>query len=701
MIAAEILTRHYCTPYDVSNTNTNSCWPDETQWQAFIQQLGNYTTDEEEDSTTKPKVVKVDPENYQTCIDAGDNAYKITKSADGICMQTHNCNSEYCNSDNELNLPAYTVRAEQVEDIQHVLEFCNEYDIAVTVKTSGHNYSGSSTAKDSVMIWMAHYEKYGDILVVGDNFTDSCGTTAYNNDSSSSSAIMKIGAGATWGDVYKFAGTDYNVIGGGGLTVSAIGGWLQGGGLSAMSRTYGIGIDNVVRFDVVVNTNTNTSNGTRSVVVADACSNPDLFWALRGGGGGTFGIVVAAYYKLHPVSSVTMLTLNFIRGGTEINTTSAAAAVCQDDNQAIADYFASTESKEDDFIQSCVQIALYSICGFFWAQCPVSCIAGCSSNQPDDATFVSTVDSFLDFWVEQSPFIDPRWGGYWTGTSLMLYFLGDEADAKATLREDVEHWIASRSSLEQSRIYLEPSVTHDSYWGARGLGESTDRTGSTELNLASRLVPRDWVIENKEAAKGILKDLVLSTEGVIVTSYLLGGAVADVPGNATAINPAMREAIWSVHTYDYDRLDDSYSQQLRDVVTNDITGACYNHASYKEPDWVRSFWGDNAQRLEELAKIYDPEKRLNCWHCIGYVDPDEEFPMPSSSPSISPSVSPSAVPSSSPTYEHSVGPSQLASREPTMAPVVSSSSLSVFCWTRMAFFSLMLFWVVVAGFALF
>jgi len=594
-------------------------------------------------------------------------------------MQTHNCNSEYCNSDNAWNLPAYSVRAETLEDIQRTLEFCNLHNIAVSVKTSGHNYSGSSTAKDSVLIWLAHYEKHGDILTDQDvnGFTDSCGTEyIYSTDID----IIKIGAGATWGDVYNFAGTNYNVIGGGGLTVSAIGGWLQGGGLSAMSRTHGIGIDNVVQLDVVL------TNGT--LVMADACMNSDLFWALRGGGGGTFGIVVAAYYKLHPVSQVTMLSMNFIRAGTETNT-------CQDNDEAIQGYFASTESPDDDFIQSCLQIALYSICVYFSAQCPVSCIAGCSANQPDDVTFASTVDGFLDFWVERSPDIDSRWGGYWTGTRLLLYFLGDEAEAKATLRNDVEEWIASRSSLEQSRIYLEPSTTYNSYWEARDFGASTDLTGSSELNLASRLVPRDWVMENKEAAKSVLRDLVLNTNGVVVTSYLLGGAIADVPENATAINPAMRKAIWSVHTYDFDRLDDSYSQLLRDVVTNDISGACYNHASYKEPDWVTSFWGDNAQRLEELARIYDPQKRLNCWHCIGFVDPNEEFSMPSMNPSRHPSVSPSLselaseVPTMNASRHPSVSPSpsELASEVPTVVkPVdVTSSSSNSFSWMRTSF----------------
>ena len=89
------------------------------------------------------------------------------------------------------------------------------------------------------------------------------------------------------------------MVGGSCLTVSSAGGWLMGGGLSALSRKYGYGVDNVVEFQIVL------PNGT--VAVVDACSQPDLWWALRGGGGGTFGVVTRARYRLHPKEQVTML----------------------------------------------------------------------------------------------------------------------------------------------------------------------------------------------------------------------------------------------------------------------------------------------------------------------------------------------------------------------------------------------------------
>lgn len=72
---------------------------------------------------------------------------------------------------------------------------------------------------------------------------------------------------------------------------------LQGGGMSATHRFFGYGVDQVQSFRVM------KADGT--IVVADACNeNSNLFWALRGGGGGSFGIVLSMQYKLHPATKV-------------------------------------------------------------------------------------------------------------------------------------------------------------------------------------------------------------------------------------------------------------------------------------------------------------------------------------------------------------------------------------------------------------
>ena len=81
------------------------------------------------------------------------------------------------------------------------------------------------------------------------------------------------------------------VVGGYAQTVGASGGYVQGGGHGSMGPKYGLAVDNVLEFDVV------TADG--SLLTVNSCNNPDLFWALRGGGGGTFGVVTRTVYKAH------------------------------------------------------------------------------------------------------------------------------------------------------------------------------------------------------------------------------------------------------------------------------------------------------------------------------------------------------------------------------------------------------------------
>lgn len=84
----------------------------------------------------------------------------------------------------------------------------------------------------------------------------------------------------------------YQVVGGSARTVSANGGYTLGGGHSFMSPAYGLAVDNVLQYVVVL------ANGT--LVTASPCSHPDLFWAMRGGGAG-FGVLVATTYRMYPV----------------------------------------------------------------------------------------------------------------------------------------------------------------------------------------------------------------------------------------------------------------------------------------------------------------------------------------------------------------------------------------------------------------
>ena len=103
---------------------------------------------------------------------------------------------------------------------------------------------------------------------------------------------MEVLAGNQWGEVYtEMTKQGVIVVGGNALTVGAAGGYSQSGGHGAMSPKYGLAVDNILEVDVVI------ADGT--LLTANECTNKDLFWALRGGGGGTFGVVTRMVHKAH------------------------------------------------------------------------------------------------------------------------------------------------------------------------------------------------------------------------------------------------------------------------------------------------------------------------------------------------------------------------------------------------------------------
>ncbi|KAG9122435.1 hypothetical protein FRC07_001176, partial [Ceratobasidium sp. 392] len=156
-------------------------------------------------------------------------------------------------------------------------------EVKLVIKNTGHDYLGRSSGAGSLSIW-THQLK-------GISFTDSF--VADGCKKGSGVPAVTLGAAEQWRDVYK-AADEHNVtvVGGAANSVGAAGGWLQGGGHSPLGVLYGMGVDNVLQFTVV--------KADGKIVKANACQNKDLFWALRGGGGSTYGVALDVTYKTHP-----------------------------------------------------------------------------------------------------------------------------------------------------------------------------------------------------------------------------------------------------------------------------------------------------------------------------------------------------------------------------------------------------------------
>ncbi|KFY07729.1 hypothetical protein V492_06885 [Pseudogymnoascus sp. VKM F-4246] len=193
-------------------------------------------------------------------------------------------------------LPYYAVNISTVAQVQLAINFARNNKIRLVVKNTGHDFSGKSGGAGSLSIWTHNLKDIEHIPSYSAPGSDYTGPA------------FKAGVGAQAFEMYEAANKKgLVVVGGEGKTVGVMGGYIQGGGHSPLSSLYGTGADQVLSFEVT------TADG--KFVTADFTQNTDLFWALRGGGGSTFGVATSVTVKAYPDQQFTASNFSFAVGG--------------------------------------------------------------------------------------------------------------------------------------------------------------------------------------------------------------------------------------------------------------------------------------------------------------------------------------------------------------------------------------------------
>ncbi|KAI1338181.1 FAD binding domain-containing protein [Xylariaceae sp. FL0016] len=191
---------------------------------------------------------------------------------------------------------AYTINATTTTDIQAGIAFVEEHNIRLVIRNSGHDYLGKSTGAHALAIW-THYMKSLELV------------ESYSGPGDYSGVAIKAGAGIEDIEAYEFAQSNGLMVAGGNCpSVGLTGGFTQGGGISILSSRVGMGADQALEFEVVT--------GKGEILTANADENADLFWALRGGGGGTYGVVTSMTAKAYSDTYFSVAYLTVIKNGT-------------------------------------------------------------------------------------------------------------------------------------------------------------------------------------------------------------------------------------------------------------------------------------------------------------------------------------------------------------------------------------------------
>jgi FAD/FMN-containing dehydrogenase len=171
---------------------------------------------------------------------------------------------------------AYAVAAHSAADVVAAVNFARDRKLRVVIKGGGHSYQGTSNAADSLLIWTRPMQA----IVMHEEMR-----------------TVTVEAGALWTDVYDAVTTrGRRYVQGGGCATVGVAGLIQSGGFGSFSKRYGTAAGSLLEAQIV------TADGVLRTV--NSSSDPELFWALKGGGGGSLGVVTQLTLQTHELPDV-------------------------------------------------------------------------------------------------------------------------------------------------------------------------------------------------------------------------------------------------------------------------------------------------------------------------------------------------------------------------------------------------------------
>ncbi len=180
---------------------------------------------------------------------------------------------------NQTGSPSAIARCQSAEDVVAAISFVRDSQVPFTVRSGGHNLNGLGTMMGGLVIDLTPLDTV-EVL-------------------SAEQRIVRIGGGALWGNVAQELAQYGLAISSGDTKQVGVGGLTLGGGIGWMVRKYGLALDNLVAASIVL------ANGR--IVRASNDENPDLFWAIRGGGG-NFGVAVSFDFRAVPIANIVSTT---------------------------------------------------------------------------------------------------------------------------------------------------------------------------------------------------------------------------------------------------------------------------------------------------------------------------------------------------------------------------------------------------------
>lgn len=432
------------------------------------------------------------------------------------------------------NYIVYAVNVSKPEHVSKTIQFANQNNIRFVIRNTGHDYNGKSTGAGALGIWMHNLK---DIEIK--NWKDSW----YQGKA------IKSGAGVQGFEAYEAADAQgLEVVGGECPSVGLAGGYTQGGGHSALASVHGLAADQVLQWEVIT--------GTGEFVTATRDNKySDLYWALSGGGGGTYSVVWSMTAKAHPGTPASGLNLTFTNAGISQDTFYNAVGLYHETLPSLVDAGAMSVW----FITN----TSFSIAPLTGPNIPVAKLKQLITpftNGLDDLGIDYT------FYAEQFPTYLSEFNAMQGAIEVSVTQYGG--------------WLMPRSVIQNNNKALTAGYRHITSRGATivGVGLNVSKAVTGDVHNAVLPAWRDTLIDSTITTpwEWNSEDKMLAEQRKMTN---------DLVPTLMALAPE--------------------------------SGAYMNEGDFRQPNWQEAFYGENYDALRQVKAKYDPEDVFYASQAVG------------------------------------------------------------------------------------
>ncbi|KAI6747601.1 hypothetical protein HG530_015709 [Fusarium avenaceum] len=462
--------------------------------------------------------------------------------------------------------PMYAVNVTDEEDIVKSIKFARQSNLRLVIKSTGHDFLQRSTGYGSLSIWL-HHLRQGYTLNDHHPGLKDCLESGWNG------STITIKGSYAWSDLYP-AAKEKGVIlvGGNSVGPCSTGGWVQGGGHSPVTRYYGIGADQVLSARVVL--------ASGKVVTASPCQHKELFYAIRGGGGGTYGVVTEMTVKTYPTEKVVV----------------ASIVIGSEGDDGVSDF--------------------------------LDAVTTVYSSYPDLSTLGF---AGYGYW---STYTRPGlvFGNYTNVLQQSFLILQRSEDQARTLFHPFEKKILRFNDTQKSTnvtITWKSYPDYGSYFDAKT--DSDGRVGGVSA-MSSRLLDNKALSANTTRLRQDMNIMAGSPGNPVFHTIVHHGLEVSEIGSEHRIMSAVQPGWYNSvilnifeKSMNGTQVDDNIKAftELRDIISpvyrlaSPTTGTYMNEADWGDSNWRQDFYGAHWQNLGEIKARYDPSGGFYCQTCVG------------------------------------------------------------------------------------